>query len=380
MNKKFVTLFPQAQNVHLRKGVGQIPYILYRDHNIDATLVCFQNENSYPGLQNDTPGLKLEFLNSRQKKSPLLASVKYLFAHAKNIDALHLFGQSRWTLIVGALYKLLNAKGVLFIKMDMNVQYLQRLMHSKYNSRHLIAWNYFFKNQVNFISSEYAELTQLLKSFYTISGDKIIQLPNGVDDKAIEKLPFKRNSFAEKENIILYVGRVGAAEKNNEMLLSAASKIDLKNWKVYFVGPVENSFQEKIDSFFKLHNSLKDKIIFVGEVIDFAQLCQWYNRSKIFCLTSLREGFPVVIPEAMYWGNYIVSTDVSSIKEALDFGEIGAVAEDEEKLVKHLQQLIDHPDEIEKITELSIKKAEQEYVWSKLGAKIYSKLQEEFPE
>lgn len=380
MNKKFVTLFPQAQNVHLRKGVGQIPYILYRDHNIDATLVCFQNENSYPGLQNDTPGLKLEFLNSRQKKSPLSASVKYLFAHAKNIDALHLFGQSRWTLIVGALYKLLNAKGVLFIKMDMNVQYLQRLMHSKYNSRHLIAWNYFFKNQVNFISSEYAELTQLLKSFYTISGDKIIQLPNGVDDKAIEKLPFKRNSFAEKENIILYVGRVGAAEKNNEMLLSAASKIDLKNWKVYFVGPVEKSFQEKIDSFFKLHNSLKDKIIFVGEVIDFAQLCQWYNRSKIFCLTSLREGFPVVVPEAMYWGNYIVSTDVSSIKEALDFGEIGAVAEDEEKLVKHLQQLIDHPDEIEKITELSIKKAEQEYVWSKLVAKIYSKLQEEFPE
>ncbi|MES2478210.1 MAG: glycosyltransferase family 4 protein [Bacteroidota bacterium] len=374
MSLKFVTIFPEARNVHLRKGLGKIPFVLHRDFGYDARMVCFENESVYPSLENDVPGLKLEFFKHKNQGHPLWATILYLIANARDIDVLNIYGQSRFSFFAGLLYKLLKPDGILFLKLDMNIEYLHRLSKSKNRRRHLWFWNFYFRKIVSIVSSEYQELTQALMDFYTIDAHKIIQLPNGIDDIAIGRLAFKRKSFEQKEPIILVVGRIGAPEKNHEMILSAAQKLKFRDWKIVFVGPVEASFKPKVEIVFRNKPELSEQIEFVGEVVDFDVLCSWYNRAKIFCISSLREGFPVVLPEAMYWGDYIVSTRVSSINEILNEGELGTLVTNEAELLCALQELIDEPEKMKEKIKFSIQKAEEQYIWSGLVKSLAEKI------
>jgi L-malate glycosyltransferase len=373
---RFVTIFPEAINVHLRKGLGKIPYVLHRDFAYDSTFVCFRNEQEYASIRQDVLGLKIDFFKYKNTKHPLLATLMYLLFNAKKIDVLNIYGQSRWSFIVGIFFKLLRPKGVLYLKLDMNIQYLENLKRSKNIGRHLLFWKYYFNNVASIVSSEYLQLTAELSNLYSLPASKVIQLPNGVDDVSIASFPFTRKGFNQKENIILVVGRIGAPEKNHEMILEAVSKINLNNWKLIFVGSIEENFKSKIAQFYVRNPNLQNVVAFIGEVTSFEQLCIWYNRAKIFCLSSSREGFPVVIPEAMYWGNYIVSTNVSCISEILEEGKIGSIVNNENELTEVLDYFLSNEKVLEEKIKLSINKAEQEYIWSKLVARLAEKINE----
>lgn len=376
MSLRFVTIFPEARNVHLRKGLGKIPYVLHRDFGFDCTFVCFKNEAEYPSLQKDVPGLKIEFLEANRNKKTFWSSAQYLFRNAKKIDVLNIYGQSRWGFFIGLLYKNLNPDGLLFVKLDMNIEYIHRLKKSSHFYRHKFFWTYFFEKIADIISAEYQQLTAAFIDLYAVDSKKMIFLPNGVDELAIEQFGIVKKEIKEKENIILTVGRIGAPEKNHEMILSAASQLNLKGWKIVFIGSIEASFQKEIEAFFEKNPSLKNSVLFESEISDYRKLSEWYNRSKVFCISSLREGFPVVIPEAMYWGNYIISTDISSIAEILENGKIGSLIDKSHSLVDTLQKIIDQPISIEEKTKISRQKAEQEYIWTKIVSRLGNKILE----
>lgn len=374
MSLRFVTIFPGLLNFHLRKDLGKIPFVLHRDFGYESTLVCFKNEPEYPSLNNDIPGVQLQFFKYPFSTYPLLASIWYIITNAGRIDVLNLYGQSRYTFIIGLLFKFLRPKGILYVKLDMNIEYLHRLKNSKNVKRHLWFWKFYFSKVASIVSSEYEELAKSLVAFYGFDTQKIMHVPNGIDEKAIEKLPFKRLSFDQKENIILAVGRIGIAEKNYEMLLSVAKNLQLGDWKIVFVGPVENEFRLKSEALLLEFPYLKSHLQFVGAVTDFETLCSWYNRAKIFCVTSLREGFPIVLPEAMYWANYVVSTRVSCIYEILDNGKLGSLVLNEQEMTQTLQSLIDHPEKMKETVLKSVHKAEHQYIWTNLVAKLAHKL------
>lgn len=366
MNIRFVTIFPQAQDVHLRKEVGQIPNALAQKFGYKSIFVCFPNDAQYPSLATRASSLEIQFLKYPFKQYPLLATLFYLLRYARKIDVLNIYGQSRWSFFVGCFYKIMHPSGVLFLKLDMNIQYLESLQTSPNVKRHLYWWNYYFKSIVDIVSSEYLSLTAALKSFYKIESDKIVQLPNGVDLQAISKLRFKRKNWHEKENLVLIVGRIGAPEKGHELFLEFLPKINFSGFKFVFVGPIEIAFQEKIDDFFIQNEHLKSGVTFVGNVADFTILSEWYNRAKIFCITSFREGFPIVIPESMYWGNYIVSMNVSSISEILENGHLGTIITDRSHYANVLETLLENEAKLEIKAKLSTEKAERFYDWSKL--------------
>jgi glycosyltransferase involved in cell wall biosynthesis len=83
-------------------------------------------------------------------------------------------------------------------------------------------------------------------------------------------------------------------EKNPKVLIEAFSKIEnKKNWKLVMAGTGPQLEEMKIKA---INLGLKDKIDFPGKVsdIDF-----WYNKSSIFVLPSILEGFPNALCEAM---------------------------------------------------------------------------------
>ena len=133
MQRRFVTVFPVTENVHLIKDVGQIPYTLHKHHGYDSTIVCYQNSESYPNLDGEVEGLRISFLTQQGRKLfQERAVLNYLKEQAKNIDVLNLYHLTKETIYYGLYYKKLNPKGVLYVKMDVYNEMLEQgIVYSK---------------------------------------------------------------------------------------------------------------------------------------------------------------------------------------------------------------------------------------------------------
>jgi glycosyltransferase involved in cell wall biosynthesis len=93
-------------------------------------------------------------------------------------------------------------------------------------------------------------------------------------------------------------------------------------------------------------------------------------------MTSTREGFPVVIPEALYWGNLVVSSNVSSIHEILENGKIGQLYNTTNELINILNKFMVNEKLLKEKVILSIDKAEKEYNWNSIIARLSAKINE----
>ena len=188
------------------------------------------------------------------------------------------------------------------------------------------------------ISYESLEAYEFMKDSYAgiDTKGKTIYLPNGFDNKIIDKIKVK--TLEEKENIILTVGRLGTEPKNTELLLKTLKEIDLKNWKVYLVGSIDKKFINYKENFFRENPQLIDKIIFTGEIKDREELYSYYNRAKVFVLPSKWESFGIVMVEAMAFGNYVITSNTCAAKDITNSNEIGKIVEIDSK--KELQEEI----------------------------------------
>lgn len=326
----FVTIFTDTENFHLVKDVGQLPYFMYKTEGYDAELITYKNSKEYPYLSHEVKGLKLSFIPDRGRFFYFETGIaSYLWSASKSIDILNLFHFKKDHLLYLLIYKTLNPKGKAYIKLDMDILFFKdynTFLYSKYSLK-----NYLLKGITKWIfkltdvfSVETEDARDYLIKVYPELAQKLICIPNGVDNLYLEE-EIKLKSWEEKENIIITVGRIGTFQKNTELLLEALKDVELKDWKVYILGPVEESFQSYIDKYFKTYPNLAEQIIFAGNITDRKELFEWYNRAKVFCLTSRFEGFPITFPEALYFGNYIVSTFVSSVNQVTNHGQYGRI-------------------------------------------------------
>ena len=343
----FVTVFTETENFHLVKDVGQLPYFMYKTEGYDATLISYQNNVEYPFIDQEVNGLKLNFIPNKGRFLYFeLGVLYYLFNHSKSIDVLNLFHFKKDHILYLLIYKLVNPKGKAYIKLDMDILFFKNynaFLFSNYRIKNFILkalTSWIFK-LTDLFSVETDQAKDYLLNIYPELQNKLICIPNGVDNLYLDKeIPIK--AFQEKENIILTVGRIGTEQKNTELLLDALKITDLKDWKVYILGPIEESFKKYIADFYKEYPQLENKVIFTGNITDRKELFDWYNRSKIFCLSSRYEGFPIAFPEALYFGNYLISSPVSSAEHITSSGKYGTVARaDAHEFSKAIQNSIE---------------------------------------
>lgn len=312
---KYVTLFPEAENVHLIKSCGMIPFVMKKFYGYDSTFVCYENGN-YDYLDNEVKGLKLKKLK-RITNNKLLDSILFLIKNAKNIDVLHMYHLSKRTLICSYVYKFINKKGVVYLKLD-NTD--KDYFGKEYVPTKELKLKFKLMKNYDVISTESSECYKYINSKFPIS---IKYIQNGFYE------PLDKVKVNEKKNIILTVSRIGTKQKNNEMMLEGFSKIhkEIPDWKLRMIGPVEKSFEQVLDSYLQKDPTLASKIEMLGEIKDREILNKHYNEAKIFTLTSIFEGFPTVYLEALKSGCYLVSTNFNVAKEITNFGEFGSVAE-----------------------------------------------------
>lgn len=160
--------------------------------------------------------------------------------------------------------------------------------------------------------------TEVIKHFYLdkTSSKKLAIIPNPIStDFTVE--PITATNQDSRENIILNVGRLHP-QKAQDILIKAFSNSKHKNWQLYLVG--EGEKRKDLESLISSLD-LQEKVHLVGRVEEIQKI---YDRAKIFAFSSVFEGFPNALIEAMHFGLACVSTDCpTGPSELIDDGKNG---------------------------------------------------------
>ncbi|MBL4670180.1 MAG: glycosyltransferase [Flavobacteriales bacterium] len=379
--KNFTTIFPFAENVHLIKDVGQVANSIALEGGYETKLVCFKNSEDYSFLNSEAQHLKIDFIKPCGKKLFMeRAIMRYIEENAKKIDIIHFFHLTKETIYYALHYKKHNPNGKVYVKMDVYNEMLEQEI--KYSKRPIFNWihkqkeKHFFK-QLTAISVENPIALELLKKKFPLLKDKALLLTNGVNDQFLEKQFPTLKAFEQKENIILSVGRIGASDKNFEMLLDAFGKATIKDWKLVFVGPIESEFDKRVERIIVRYPNLKNQIELVGNVEDRKELYEHYNRSKICCLTSPFESFGITFIEAMYFGNYVIgTTGMSSFNYITNNFELGKAIDvnDENALIGLLEKVSNDAIILEENYQKAKNRISDKFYWSKIVTPLIKKL------
>lgn len=315
---KFVLLFENLRSVHLHKDVGQVPYQLHRHFGFDAEIACFRNERDFTYINQELKGLKLAFFR--------FSRYWYLLCKASSIDVLMLFHISTKTIYQSLLFKVLNPGGCLYVKADLAND---RIVYPTWKAKNPLTvlkrkflYHSFLKN-VDFISFE---TKRSFEGAAEVPADKKLLVPNGFDPDLVSHFGIIRNNFEEKENVVLLVARHGDYAKNSEFMFDVLLTLGrLESWKCVFIGPMTVEFRQRKDAFLAAHPKFMDCLVFTGAVDDKRQLFEYYNRSKILCVTSRSESWGMVCVEALCFGNALMMTNVNSSADLTAEGLAGAV-------------------------------------------------------
>lgn len=324
----FVTLFPHIENIHIVKDVGMIPYSMNKYFGYDSKIVVFKNVD-YPYLENEVSNLNKIFFPYKHNK--LLNCIGFLNRHSKEIDVLHLYHigtKLTWVNIYKYFKK--NKNGLIYIHMDENPMFIsddilgvnKKNLKSKIKSYILRKYVFSAKNRQRILFG-LQNKTNLNSYKNQFPFDNIKFIPNGYEvlDNSNKKI--------EKENIILFVGRVGSPEKRTDILLDGYKLAfeKLKNWKLKIIGPVSAEFKQFIDKFISENKNVAKNIEFTGPIYNRRKLNEEYKRAKIFCLTSDYESFGLVTLEALANGCAILSSNLDASREIINDCEYGKLFE-----------------------------------------------------
>jgi glycosyltransferase involved in cell wall biosynthesis len=202
----------------------------------------------------------------------------------------------------------------------------------------------------------------------------VLVLPPGLERP---KLDFLSNYQGEMrgEKIICVANCI--PRKGIIDLIKAFSLIEKRGFKLHIVGKVKenSSYYKNVISLIKELGLTQD--VFLDGRLEQEELNRLYLASKIFILPSLKEGFGIVLLEAMYYGLPIVTTKISAMPELVTDGENGLLVPvaDPMALAEAISKLIENPDLREQMGERGRQRILHSYHWDTTSSKFLSVIQ-----
>ncbi len=202
----------------------------------------------------------------------------------------------------------------------------------------------------------------ILNQYYRITNSKIKTIYNGIDLDKIKVLSREtileyKDIFANK-NIIKFItmGRL-SEEKGHKYLIEAYFNVrkEIPNSKLFLIG--EGPLKDELNTLIDKKNLQEDVILLGFKKNPFKYL---YN-SDIFVLSSLSEGLPMALIEALSCGLPIISTNCKTgPEEILDYGKAGILigVKDIQELENKMILLAENEELKKKYSERSLKRAE----------------------
>jgi glycosyltransferase involved in cell wall biosynthesis len=194
---------------------------------------------------------------------------------------------------------------------------------------------------------------------------------NGIDSPLlIQETNFIRNYNLAPSKYILLVSRIDP-DKRHIDLIEAFEQANLNNWKLVLVGNSDhpNKFEKEV-----LNKAANTKNVISLGFRTGKELAELYSHAALFVLPSAKEGFPIVLLEALSYG---ITTLASDIAPNLEIGlapehyyQLGNINELTEKLEQYCQEdnEIDRKHRRERILKL--------YSWEEIAKQTLTVYQE----
>lgn len=179
--------------------------------------------------------------------------------------------------------------------------------------------------------------------YYKSLNPNTFLIPNLIGEpfESIDKI-----DFHSKKNNLIYVGRLDE-DKNVSNIIDAISKIDLKDFyfKIIGDGPELENLKKLAED-----KNLQSKIIFAGQ-LPINQIKNELLDSKIFLFMSKTEAFGMVLLEAMFCGNSLISYNCKHGPSDIVNDKNGFLIPMNDKMLfqEKLQNLIDHSDQLNQL-------------------------------
>ncbi len=198
--------------------------------------------------------------------------------------------------LLGSINNFTSSHKALLDKMP--IPYLNGLLNTKlFQKLLMLAYLFKYKRKYRYTVSS-SDRIVLLSSNYI---EELLEFVPNIDLNKVEIIPNpctlnNDQKYLNKENELLYVGRINRAQKNVDLLLQIWKELNLirPDWKLSIVGDGEDKDQ--------LQDMVRDigidRVTFYGA----QNPIPFYQRSKIFCMTSSFEGFPLVLIESQLYG------------------------------------------------------------------------------
>lgn len=172
--------------------------------------------------------------------------------------------------------------------------------------------------------------------YYETYNKNVFLIPNIIGE------PFENITeinFQEKKNQLIYVGRLDE-EKNVANLIDVISRVDMKDFIFKIIG--DGAELEKLKKIVNRKN-LESKIFFMGRQ-NIEEIKNNLLQSKIFLFMSKTEAFGMVLLEALFCGNALISYDCNYGPSDIVKNDNGFLVpmNDDTLFQKNLQNLINN--------------------------------------
>ncbi|QDP99127.1 glycosyltransferase family 4 protein [Lysinibacillus fusiformis] len=311
----------KLSDAHIFKDLCLVPILLGEYLGYDVTILTTEMNETL--LKQAFPSVTFQPIPFQDDYVANMNS--YLIEHAQDIDIAFAIGPYPSYLSILKTYKKFNPSGKIYMKLDVNRFWLNRLKTYPYFVELL--------QLCDVLSSESGAIQKSLHQFVNLD---IKHIPNGF----YELFHTEPVLFNEKKNRILTVGRLDAPEKQILLAVKAFLAAELLDWEFRLVGPMSDEFKKELHETLK-GNPFASQVRILGPIFDKYQLEEEYRQAKIFCLTSLVECYAHVFAEAAKNGCYIVTTDVDGAADITHHQRFGMIhpTHDWQSVGRTLQQV-----------------------------------------
>lgn len=350
----FCTVFPAYKDFHFYKDPGQIPFRFSR-RGYNSLVVTLADDADLKASRSNLSIITIK--NTFLSRKFNLGIVRFLLVKGRQINILNLFHFSWQSLLFATLYKKINPRGFVYLKMDSSrysgvyewernfggspdpVSGSVSVRSLKERIKNWLIRKYFTGN-VDLWSVEDDYTNHVYQDQFSFLRGRLITVYNGhtADLPGAEDV----RQFNDKEDIIITVGRLGAYQKGTELLLEAFRDIaGTNNFELHLAGPAEPGFEDTMNIYFENNPMLRNRVFLHGN-LERDELFRLYNRSRIMCMPSRFEGMALVFPEAMYYRNAVLTTPYVSPAGIIQEFRLGLVTGSAEpsRLADNLMMLI----------------------------------------
>ena len=222
-------------------------------------------------------------------------------------------------------------------------------------------------------------IAQSLEKHFCLPVERTRVVYNAVSLPAVDREEARRSVRQElalpaDNKLVLMVGRL-MWPKNYAMFVRTAGRVCGQRGDVVFLaagtGPDESDLRAQVES-----AALAQRVRFLGFRADVPRLLA---AADVFCFTSLSEGFPNAVLEAMFTGLPVVCTSFPSMSELLTDCEQAILVplDDDAAMASQIVALLDDPDRCRRMGASARAYVRSRYTWDRtvvsMGA-VYDEL------